>query len=593
MNPFALLMTMYHIAWSPLEEEDEDYKPVIEVRRIVTDIPKFPDISAFGPTAVGALKKLKDWIDNDVGEWLSAHEKEEFLDEDHGIPVQEEFFGGAGVGDDHIKQEDPFADVKGDVDVDKDTKAQDAQQGEGIPKPKTYQWESLSKEEKKRKKLCERKMQNYKQSQSTFYAEIKKAVKDNSDVLREISAVPKCVDRGSRAIEAIRKYITQSPDLVSVEQDSEKYFTDAATSFTLKYPYGSIQPINCKPKDVNDTLGRALFELEQHVNDFKDEFRAKPDKYWTKYYPEQNMIQIIRDLLPETSEWRLVKMGIKQGVPSGCGNDFVLAIGTVRTYISEFRTKAEKLAIHRTGNLQSDSPISASPGVPSGKPAMTKEEKKAKNDEHGLDANAKCYTCGAKGHKSNWWGCPQYEANQKKKKNGGGKGKGKGKGGRRGGGGKDKGKDKGKGDRSKRNEQEEEEVKDYSEYKCNKCLNWGHIAKDCPGRSADEVQYANPIVPSPFCGNHIGAGSGYMHQPMMMPMMMNAQPQQLQLQQHPSASYNTQPPSTSRELVVRNAGVHVQSSPMQALQQNLREASQHAPPAGSWNRNMQGPNFGQ
>ena len=91
-----------------------------------------------------------------------------------------------------------------------------------------------------------------------------------------------------------------------------------------------------------------------------------------------------------------------------------------------------------------------------------------------------------------------------------------------------------------------------------------------------------------------GAGPGYMHQPMVMPMMTNEQPQQFQLQQYPSANFNTQqPPSTSRELVVRNAGAHVRSTPMQALQQNLREANQHAPPAGSWNRNMHGPNFGQ
>ena len=54
MNPFLLLTMMYHIAWSPQEEDDDDYKAKVEVRSITFDIPKFPDISAHGPKAVGA-----------------------------------------------------------------------------------------------------------------------------------------------------------------------------------------------------------------------------------------------------------------------------------------------------------------------------------------------------------------------------------------------------------------------------------------------------------------------------------------------------------------------------------------------------------
>ena len=268
MNPFLLLTMMYHIAWSPQEEDDDDYKAKVEVRSITFDIPKFPDISAHGPKAVGALKKLKDWIDDDVGEWLSAHEKEEFLHEDHGIPVQEIIPSMKGIkAEKQAEEKDQQQD---------DEESTVAQQDKKIPA-------SLSKEEKKRKKINERKMKNFKQSQSTFFAEIKKAVKHNPDVLREVSAVPKCVDRGSRAIVAIRKYIMQDQNLVSVGQDSDKYFTDVAKSFLLKYPHGSVQPISCKAKDVNDTLGRALFELETHVNDFKLEFHNFPDKHWTKY----------------------------------------------------------------------------------------------------------------------------------------------------------------------------------------------------------------------------------------------------------------------------------------------------------------------
>ena len=78
---------MYTFAFSMKDEDDEDYEPKVEVRRIVTNIPKFPDISAFGPKSIGALKLLNDWIDDDVGEWLVTHEKEEFLDEDSGMPI--------------------------------------------------------------------------------------------------------------------------------------------------------------------------------------------------------------------------------------------------------------------------------------------------------------------------------------------------------------------------------------------------------------------------------------------------------------------------------------------------------------------------
>ena len=79
-----LMMTF---AFSMKDEDDEDYEPRVEVRRILTHIPLFPDISAFGPKSIGALKLLNDWIDDDVGEWLVTHEKGEFLDEDSGIPT--------------------------------------------------------------------------------------------------------------------------------------------------------------------------------------------------------------------------------------------------------------------------------------------------------------------------------------------------------------------------------------------------------------------------------------------------------------------------------------------------------------------------
>ena len=71
LSPFVVLTMMYTFAFSMKDEEDEDYEPKVEVRRILTNIPKFPDISAFGPKFIGALKLLNDRIDDDVGSGLS------------------------------------------------------------------------------------------------------------------------------------------------------------------------------------------------------------------------------------------------------------------------------------------------------------------------------------------------------------------------------------------------------------------------------------------------------------------------------------------------------------------------------------------
>ena len=51
---------MMTFAFSVKDEEDEDYEPRVEVRRILKSIPLFPDISAFGPKSIGALKLLND-----------------------------------------------------------------------------------------------------------------------------------------------------------------------------------------------------------------------------------------------------------------------------------------------------------------------------------------------------------------------------------------------------------------------------------------------------------------------------------------------------------------------------------------------------
>ena len=66
MNPFFFLTTMYHMAWSLEDEEDEGFTPRLEIRKLHSEIPRFPDIAPFGPKATGALKALNDWVQDDV-----------------------------------------------------------------------------------------------------------------------------------------------------------------------------------------------------------------------------------------------------------------------------------------------------------------------------------------------------------------------------------------------------------------------------------------------------------------------------------------------------------------------------------------------
>ena len=79
---------------------------------------------AFGPKSIGALKLLNDWIDDDVGEWLVTHEKEEFLDEDSGMPVT-----AVDHGDAKVKSE-AGADGAGDVNEEKA-----GEEGKGLMSP--------------------------------------------------------------------------------------------------------------------------------------------------------------------------------------------------------------------------------------------------------------------------------------------------------------------------------------------------------------------------------------------------------------------------------------------------------------------------
>ena len=210
MNPMFLLTSMMAFAFSLDDEDDEDYKPRVVTKSVERKIAKFPDISAFGPKSIGALKILEDWINDDLGEWLTAHGKPEFLDEDSGQPVEqhddddfvkheeEEITGADGAGAGGQKSDAPHG---------SDSSGSSPKTPLGKQTVKYY-----TKLGKRRAKLMDQKRRNFVASQATFYLELKDAVKHNPDVLAEVVNVPKCDDRGSKAVLAIKKHIMQGKD---------------------------------------------------------------------------------------------------------------------------------------------------------------------------------------------------------------------------------------------------------------------------------------------------------------------------------------------------------------------------------------------
>ena len=335
-------------------------------------------------------------------------------------------------------------------------------------------------------------------------------------------------------------------------------------------------------------------------------FEGFPEKHWTKYKPEQNLISIIRDVLPETAEWRSVRIQIVQGAEYG--DDFDKAIGRVRFFIQEFTPRAAKLAIHKKAS-QPTSKVTAAPGVPSS--GKTEEEKKAANDRAALDPDAECYGCGAKGHKSNWWGCPKYEENKKKRNEARKEAR------------------RGKGSNHESQGRDESGSKfDMSKVRCFQCLEFGHMAKDCKAGN-NQTQYANPATPEggPLYHTH-GAGAGYGHYggdgtgcahhhhpqyPQHQQYAGHPPPAQSYHHHHHAPPYNLThdpkmynlpaaphlpqphlpkkwfPKKEGTEMMP--ASVHMrqqQSGPMQALQRNMKRASNSAPPPGAWNKGYSG-----
>ena len=247
MNPILFVMTMFHMAWSAVDEEDDEYVARVEVRKLHCDIPEFPDIQAYGPKAEGALQKLNCWMD-DVEDWLVAHEKEEFLHEDHGVPAALQPSPLARVKRERKQKQDGVSTTSEDDDKMSGAAGTKSADGAGISDgskgadgaekesadAQTFEDDEqafededafgnifMSKKDKKQMKINDRHFANYKASQATFYSAIKKSVKHNSDVLREVTAVRKCVDRGSQAIFAIKRHIMQSNDPGSIKEDSD------------------------------------------------------------------------------------------------------------------------------------------------------------------------------------------------------------------------------------------------------------------------------------------------------------------------------------------------------------------------------------
>ena len=100
---------------------------------------------------------LQDWINDDVGGFLEAHEKQDFLDKglEYGKPLEVV----AICREDAVKTEEGT------------DGAEEGADGAGAEEDKMKM--RTSEEDKKKRRIYERKLQNFRSSQATFYAEIR------------------------------------------------------------------------------------------------------------------------------------------------------------------------------------------------------------------------------------------------------------------------------------------------------------------------------------------------------------------------------------------------------------------------------------
>ena len=406
-------------------------------------IAPFPVISPSGEHAKGAFTMLERWIDNDVYTWLKMNGNHQgLLDEDCGVPVFAE--PPAQVQQLEVKQEKKQDAKKADSDIDGDSPFLDASA-------------SLDPEDADEAKLTRRQMRirtqllaYWEHNQTYFYSHIRDAVKrcpypgqteqnpGHASALKQIEAISASEKaRGSLAIQALRTWINHGKK-IDRRVDKDHWYKTMARDLISKFPQNlKAIAVQANPLDTVRNLRKALGVIDEQVEIFRRAFadEADPSAVMAGYVPESVLVDMLRNILPSSSEWMQVKANLMEGKPASASYDAALV--EINQYVTLYTSAEEKEAIHQLmGEMQDQGGVVAIPAFQmSGKSSHAIEENRKRHTGTNPDTGAPyvCQTQGCpnpQGHKSPFWGCSKYsewkaakdKAKADNKGNGGGRG---------------------------------------------------------------------------------------------------------------------------------------------------------------------------
>lgn len=488
------LILMQYFTFSLYEEGDKEWNG-----RDTTQSPSFEiaPMALISPETGGAYTIFRKWRDNIVYTWLAAqrgvhgHDATHMLEEDGGEPMVA------------MPQVNPPAPVSTGAttavkqEKEGEEKEEDEDQRPSETPSKTVK-SSVSRDLKRQvrvQKIQERKYSQWVANQQEFYSYIWRSLANNPKAQAKIEAVPvSSPARGTLAMQALESWILYDEKLDKVK-DKKKYYTTCARSLRQQFPDNS-PPVAVGPSALEDLQVR-LEMLDSFITDFVKQFADEDDADAVRhgYLPEQDMIEMLRVLLPDSMEWNMIRVQIDDG--EAHGSTYEGALAYVKKSIRALIPRSNKLAVHDLPG-SSNSSVVANP--------LHSQSEEAENDRTARlpkddGTPAKCMTPGCPspdGHRSTWWRCPvyhQWKANKsirrqqdkdRKKQDKsrgnqpGGKGGGKGGGGKGGGRNRDRGKGGGKGQGQGAGKSNGGRK---SKGGCNICHDPDHYVVDCPHNS--------------------------------------------------------------------------------------------------------------
>ena len=284
----------------------------------------------------------------------------------------------------------------------------------------------------------------YTNNQSTLFSMLIESFSKNPAAVATIDQLCDEDDCGSAAIRKMHHWLTSGTS-VTIEEDQGAYLKLVTEVFKKNR-----KSTSC----TNDAeLGLALNSLDNDMQSWRNEFRVIRTKDnqnpEDEYMSVNDQVNLIKVLLPTSTEWRLILRDLAADKPKG--KSYSMALEEVQCSIVALLDPNSQLEVYeRTdgagagagSNSNNTGVVSAVVnGVRRDYPTNTDNDTKWSGGTFWQNKN--CKKCGASGHGAGWMQCPQwvpakakssdsYNSNSNSNRNKGGKG-GRGKGGGRGG----------------------------------------------------------------------------------------------------------------------------------------------------------------